>query len=158
MQLQWIRRVSLVHRVVIGFSVMALMMLVVGGGAAWALAQGAASSRGSWLIGVGTVAAENLANFEHAVTQGDPRNRVHFQLDAAQAAATSRLRVTIDLRGGGAWIGQSIPGFSTHDITVTLNGQPVGVRNNITWDTILDFTVAASAARSAKRSRRSRQR
>ena len=57
MQLQWIRRVSLVHRVVIGFSVMALMMLVVGGGAAWALAQGAASSRGSWLIGVGTVAA-----------------------------------------------------------------------------------------------------
>ena len=96
--------------------------------------------------GVGTVAAENLANFEHAVTQGDPRNRVHFQLDAAQAAATSRLRVTIDLRGGGAWIGQSIPGFSTHDITVTLNGQPVGVRNNITWDTILDFTVAASAA------------
>jgi uncharacterized protein (DUF1800 family) len=95
--------------------------------------------------GVGTVAAESLANFEHAVSQGDPRNRVHFQLGAAQAASTSRLRVTIDLRGGGAWVGQTVPGFSTHDITVTLNGQTVGVRNNITWDTILDVTVAASA-------------
>jgi uncharacterized protein (DUF1800 family) len=95
--------------------------------------------------GVGTVAAENLANFEHAVSQGDPRNRVHFQLGAAQAASTSRLRVTIDLRGGGAWVGQTVPGFSTHDITVTLNGQTIGVRNNITWDTILDFTVPASA-------------
>lgn len=95
--------------------------------------------------GVGTVATEAIANFEHAITQGDPRNRVHFQLSAAQAAASSRLRITIDLRSGGAWVGQSIPGFSTHDVSVTFNGQPVGVRNNITWNTTLSFTLPASA-------------
>jgi uncharacterized protein (DUF1800 family) len=101
---------------------------------------------GTYPAPIGTLAGnEALANFEHAVTQGDPRNRVHFHLTAAQASATSRLRVTIDLRGGGAWIGQSIPGFSTHDITVTFNGQPVAVRNNITWDTIIDVTFPASS-------------
>jgi len=95
--------------------------------------------------GVGTVATENIANFEHAITQGDPRNRVHFQLEAAQAASTSRLRVTVDLRSGGAWVNGSIPGFSIHDVSVTLNGQPVGSRNNITWNTTLTFTLPASA-------------
>ena len=95
--------------------------------------------------GVGTVSTEAIANFEHAITQGDPRNRVHFELSAAQAAATSRLRVTVDLRGGGAWVGQSVPGFSTHDVSLTFNGQPVGSRANITWNTTLSFTLPASA-------------
>jgi uncharacterized protein (DUF1800 family) len=95
--------------------------------------------------GVGTVGTENPANFEHAITQGDPRNRVHFQLSAVQAAASSRLRITVDLRSGGAWVGQSIPGFSTHDVSVTFNGRPVGARSNITWNTLLTFTLPASA-------------
>ncbi len=99
---------------------------------------------GTYPSPVGSLANnEALANFEHAVTQGDPRNRVHFHLTAAQASAASRLRLTIDLRGGGAWINGSIPGFSTHHITVTFNGQPVAVRNNITWDTIIDVIVPA---------------
>jgi len=88
---------------------------------------------------------ENVANFERAVTQGDPRNRIHFPLTATQIAASSRLRVTIDLFAGGAWIGQSVPGFSTHNVVVTFNGQTVATRNNITWDTSISFTVAATA-------------
>ena len=101
---------------------------------------------GSYSAPIGTLASnEALANFEHAVTQGDPRNRVHFHLTASQAAPSSRLRLTIDLRGGGAWINGPIPGFSTHHITVTFNGQPVAVRNNITWDTIIDVVVPASS-------------
>ncbi|WP_265594797.1 DUF1800 family protein [Haloferula sp. BvORR071] len=96
--------------------------------------------------GVGTVAsAESLANFERAASQGDPRKRVHFMLSAAQAASSSRLKMTVDLFGGGAWISQSIPGFSSHDISITFNGQPVGTRNGITWNTLLSFTVPASA-------------
>ncbi len=99
--------------------------------------------------GVGTVGAESLANFEHAITQGDPRNRVHFHLSAAQAASTSRLRVTVDLRSGGAWVNGSIPGFSTHDVSVTFNGLPVGTRNNIDWETTLSFVVPASVVNAA---------
>jgi uncharacterized protein (DUF1800 family) len=96
--------------------------------------------------GVGTVAAnENLANFEQAVTAGDPRNRIHFPLTAAQASATCRLRITLDLGNGGAWINGSIPGFSTHDLSVTINSRPVAVIDAITWNRTLVFTVPASS-------------
>ena len=91
------------------------------------------------------VANENPTSFERALTSTDPRNRIHFPLTAAQAASTSRLRVTVDLFGGGAWINGSIPGYSKHDIRVSFNGQLLGVRNGITWDTNLVFTVPASA-------------
>ena len=78
---------------------------------------------GSYPAPVGTLAGdEPIANFERAITAGDPRNRIHFPLGAAQVSADSRLRLTIDLSGGGAWINGSIPGFSTHDITVRFNG------------------------------------
>jgi uncharacterized protein (DUF1800 family) len=100
--------------------------------------------------GVGTVAAnENLANFEQAVTSGDLRNRIHFPLTAAQASATSRLRITIDLTNGGAWINGSIPGFSSHNLSVTFNGQPVAQVNSITWNRTLVFTVPASSVNAA---------
>lgn len=94
---------------------------------------------------VGTVGTEAPANFERAITQGDTRNRIHFPLTAAQASSSSRLKVTVDLFGGGAWVGQDIPGFNSHNVSVTLNGQPVGTRNNITWNTTLVFTVNAAA-------------
>lgn len=100
--------------------------------------------------GVGTVAAnENLANFEQAVTSGDLRNRIHFPLTAAQASATSRLRITIDLTNGGAWINGSIPGFSTHNLSITFNGQPLAVINAIIWNRTLVFTVPASSVNAA---------
>ncbi len=101
---------------------------------------------GIYPLPVGTLAAnEDITFFERAVTSGDPRDRIHFPLTAAQASATSRLRVTVDLFGGGAWINGSLPGFSTHDVAVTFNGQPVGIQNAVTWDTTLVFTVSAAS-------------
>ncbi len=102
---------------------------------------------GSYPPPVNTVAAnENIAFMERAITSGDPRVRIHFPLTAAQASAASRLRITVDLTGGGAWINQSIPGFSNHDITVSLNGRSLGIQNGITWNRTLTFTVNASSA------------
>ncbi len=92
--------------------------------------------------GVGTVATEATANFERAITFWDVRRRIHFPLTAAQASSSSRLKVTVDVFGGGA---SGVPGFGSHNVTVTFNGQPVGVRNDITWNTTLVFTVPASA-------------
>ena len=101
---------------------------------------------GTYPAPIGTVASnENIAFVERAVTSGDPRNRIHFPLNASQASATSRLRLTVDLFGGGAWINGSIPGFSTHNITVTFNGQSIGVFNSIAWNRTLVFTIPASA-------------
>jgi uncharacterized protein (DUF1800 family) len=101
---------------------------------------------GSYPFPVGVVAAdESIAFFERAVTSGDPRNRIHFPLNAAQASAASLLRVTVDLTGGGAWVNGSIPGFSTHDIAVQFNGVTVGIRTGITWDRTLVFTVPATS-------------
>ena len=97
---------------------------------------------GTYPSPVGVLAAdENIEFMERAVTSGDPRVRIHFPLTAVQAAITSRLRITVDLIGGGS----SNPGFSSHDIAVTFNGQPVGSQNGITWNRTLVFTVNASA-------------
>jgi uncharacterized protein (DUF1800 family) len=102
---------------------------------------------GTYPAPIGTLATdEPIANFERAVTSGDPRNRIHFPLTAAQASAGSLLRVTIDLSGGGAWINGSIPGFSTHDITVRLNGQVIGTRNGIAWNHTIVLTLPATTS------------
>ncbi|WP_367871612.1 DUF1800 family protein [Luteolibacter sp. Populi] len=95
--------------------------------------------------GVGPVATESPANFERAMSGGDPRKRIRFLLSAAQASSASRVKVTVDLFAGGIWITGPIPGFGSHNVSVTLNGQPVGSQNNITWNTTLIFTVPASA-------------
>jgi uncharacterized protein (DUF1800 family) len=95
---------------------------------------------GTYPAPVGTLAVDEApAHFERAITSGDPRNRIHFALTAA-AAANSRFRITVDLCSGGA----PVPGFSRHDVRVTCNGQLVGVRNGITWDTTLVFVVPGS--------------
>jgi uncharacterized protein (DUF1800 family) len=101
---------------------------------------------GTYPSPIGVIAVnEDVTFFERAVSAGDPRNRIHFMLTAAQAAPASRLRITVDLSGGGAWIDGTVPGYSTHNITVTFNGSPVGVRNGIISDTTLEFTVPASS-------------
>ncbi|HEY8962295.1 MAG TPA: hypothetical protein VIM57_08825, partial [Luteolibacter sp.] len=93
---------------------------------------------------IGTRATdEALENFERSVTAGDPRDRLHFPLTAGQAATTSRLRVTVDLIDGGAWINGSLPGFHSHDVTVKFNGQTLGVHNAIRYRTKLVYTVSA---------------
>jgi hypothetical protein len=96
---------------------------------------------------IGMIATdEPIANFERAVTSGDPRNRIHFPLTAAQASSASLLRITIDLTSGGAWINGSLPGFSTHDIAVRFNGNLIATRNGISWDHTIVLTLPASSA------------
>lgn len=95
---------------------------------------------GAYPAPVGTLGTDEvITNFERAVTTGDPRNRIHFPLTAAHASSSSMLRLTINLTGGGG----SIPGFAKHDISVTFNGQPLGIRQGIVWDTTLVFTIPA---------------
>lgn len=99
---------------------------------------------GTYPAPIGVLAAdETIANFERAATSDDPRKRIHFPLTAAQASATSRLRIAVDLSSGGAWVGGSIPGYSTHDLRVQFNGITVATRSAITWDTTLVFTMPA---------------
>ncbi|RYD47617.1 MAG: hypothetical protein EOP83_27760, partial [Verrucomicrobiaceae bacterium] len=85
--------------------------------------------------------SEPLANFEREVTSGDPRNRIHFPLTATQASATSRLKLSIDL----IWGGSSSPGHGTHNLVVTMNGQPVATFNGITWNRTLEMTFPAAS-------------
>lgn len=91
--------------------------------------------------GFGSVAGEPLTSFERDLTGGDPRNRIHFPLDAAQASSAARLKLTLDL----VWGGSSAPGFGTHDLAVTINGQPVKVFNGITWNRTLEMTFPAAS-------------
>ena len=88
---------------------------------------------------------EPLANFERALTSADPRKRIHFPLTAAQASATSRLRITVDLFAGGAWVNGPIPGFSRHDVHVKFNGQTLGTHSAIAWDRTLTYLVSAAS-------------
>ena len=102
---------------------------------------------GTYPAPIGTLGAnEDIANFERAVTSSDPRDRVHFQLDAAQASASSRLRVTIDFFGGGA---SGISGFASHNVVLRLNGTTIATRNAVTWDSTLIITVPASSVSAA---------
>jgi uncharacterized protein (DUF1800 family) len=91
-------------------------------------------------------ADEPIGNFERAVTSGDPRNRIHFPLSAAQVAPGARLRITVDFLGGGAWINQTIPGFSQHDIRVRFNGVSIGVFEQIRWNQTVVITIPATSA------------
>ena len=95
---------------------------------------------------IGTVSNdENITFFERALSSGDPRNRVHFPLTAPQASQTSQLKITLDFMNGGAWTGSSVPGYSTHDITVKFNGTTVAIRNGITRNTTITVLVSASS-------------
>ena len=103
---------------------------------------------GTYAAPTGTLAAnEAVANFERAMTVGDPRKRIHFPLTAAQASTASRLRVTIDLFGGGGWIDGvgAVAGFQSHNVSVKFNGVLLGVKNAIQYDTTLVFTVPAAS-------------
>ncbi|CAN5691482.1 hypothetical protein BH11VER1_BH11VER1_15280 [soil metagenome] len=86
--------------------------------------------------------SEPLANFESGISQWDPTNRLHFTLNAAQAANTSRLRVQFHLIWGGI---DGVKGFGSHTITVKLNGQTLGTQI-ITKESTVTLTANAPVA------------
>ncbi len=63
---------------------------------------------------------EPAKSFERALSNSDPRNLIHFVLSPAQAAASSRLRLSFELVAGGVYPspGGNSDNFGTHDITV----------------------------------------
>lgn len=83
-----------------------------------------------------------LTHFEGGLSQWDPTTRLHFTLDAAQAASTGRLRVNLHLIWGGF---QSGKGFGSHTFTVKLNGQTLGTQT-VTQASTLSLTVNAPVA------------
>ncbi|MEI6085248.1 MAG: DUF1800 family protein [Verrucomicrobiota bacterium] len=100
-------------------------------------------------------------NWERALTawdltQGDWSNRVHFILSAAQTNRLTRLRLTLELVGGGSWNSSTGngEGFDNHNVTIrwrNLTGTTTLLYSNrVDRDTrlILDFpatNVTASA-------------
>jgi len=101
---------------------------------------------GTYPAPIGVLAAnEPIANFERSVTSGDPRNRIHFPLTAAQASSSNRLRVTFSLFGGGVWVNGPLPTFGSHDIAVRFNGVLIDTKPAITWDKFITVTVPASS-------------
>ena len=79
--------------------------------------------------------------FERALVPGDDDHRIHFILDAAQAAATNRLRFTVDTFALGAIAGVT----STHDLQLLVNGQEILSQTGIIAPTLLESTVSAGA-------------
>ncbi len=99
---------------------------------------------GSYGAPIGVLASdEPLANVERAVVEWDPRERFHFPLSAAQRASEARFFLTVDLYAGGMWIGDTLPGFGSHDISLSLNGQPLGTWNAIRYNTTLRVSFDA---------------
>jgi len=79
--------------------------------------------------------------FERALVPGDGTNRIHFILDAAQAAATNRLRFTVDTFALGAAEGIT----STHDLQLMVNGQEIFTQTGIIASTLIEKVVSAGA-------------
>jgi uncharacterized protein (DUF1800 family) len=85
---------------------------------------------GTYPAPIGIVAVtEPLTNYERAITDGNPTNRIHFNLTSAQAAATSRFRLNIHFIWAGWWTGTDLgKDYGTHVVRVKMNGHPIGVQ------------------------------
>ena len=94
---------------------------------------------------------DSSSNFERAVTNGDPNNRIHFMLSPEQASPSSEIRISMDLISGGWWdasAGQGGAGFGIHDVAVKFNGEEVMSSEGIERETFLiaTFTTAEVGA------------
>lgn len=80
--------------------------------------------------------------FERAVGGSDPFNRIHFNLTEDQATAENLFKFTLDLNNAGVFDPEtsSSRGYGTHDITISMNGQPILTQNEITADITLEGT------------------
>ncbi len=75
--------------------------------------------------GIGTFGtAEAPGNYERALSTSNHTNRIHFNLTAAQAVSTARIRLTFQHIWGG-WSGL---GYGTHQFEVRLNGALIGTK------------------------------
>ena len=84
---------------------------------------------------------EPWKNYDRALTPGDPRNRIHFNLDKNTANATNDLKVTVALCCLGAVDGT--PG--AHDVVMRFNGHDFFSTNGLSENLRVEETVKASA-------------
>ena len=93
---------------------------------------------------------EPTSAFERAMSNTDTKKLVHFIMNASQAGAQSRLRLTFELIWGGSWSALTGNGenFGTHDITVRFktatSNTLIFERNGLDRDT--RFTIDIPAA------------
>lgn len=106
---------------------------------------------GTYPAPIGILAGDETdQNVERAITASDPRNRFHFPLPADAITSEARLTVTVDLYGGGAWVGSSQPGFQVHDVVIRFNGIQVAARTGITDNTTLVARIPATSVTAAQ--------
>jgi hypothetical protein len=98
--------------------------------------------------GVGVVQAdEDLKNFDRAIANNDPTNRIHFNTPAG-ITGSDEFTLTVDLIAGGWWdaaAGAGGAGFGTHDVSIAFNGVNILNQTGIEGDSLLelDFTAAS---------------
>ena len=97
--------------------------------------------------GVGVVQAdEDLKNFDRAIANNDPTNRIHFNL--VELAGAQDLTLTVDLIAAGWWDAAAADagaGTGTHDVSIDFNGVNIHAQTGIVGDTLLklDFSSAS---------------
>ena len=91
---------------------------------------------------VGAVAEdEATANYDRALTGGDPINRIHFNLDDISASEGAEYRITVQL----CCLGPG-DGTSTHDIVMRLNDHEFFSQTEITDDFLVRAVVSGADA------------
>ncbi|MFP6873574.1 MAG: hypothetical protein VCA55_08685, partial [Verrucomicrobiales bacterium] len=98
---------------------------------------------GTYAIGT-VVADENWKNFDRAIANNDPTNRLHFNL--AEANITNQeLTLTVDLYAGGWWDAVAGAGggtYGTHDVSINFNGNNILTQSGIVADTLSVLTFS----------------
>lgn len=82
---------------------------------------------------------EPWTNFDRALTPGDPRNRVHFNLDNNAANPDNNFKITVNLIALGAVEGV----VGTHDVAMRFNGIDFFAQTEITEATRVEQTLRA---------------
>ncbi len=98
---------------------------------------------GTYAIGT-VVADEDWKNFDRAIANNDPTNRLHFN----GIAGNTDLTLTVDLIAAGWWdgaAGAAGAGTGTHDVSIDFNGVNILRQTGIVGNTLLelDFTSAS---------------
>ena len=97
--MNWIRRVSLVRRVTIGFGCTAAIIGALGGGGVWALQGGLPASTAAWALGVATVGGCLFALAAAWVIRGSIKDSVESTVQCVIRIAGGDLETKIESPG-----------------------------------------------------------
>jgi methyl-accepting chemotaxis protein len=97
--MQWIRRFSLVRRVMAGFAVMGTMSLMLGVAAVWALSRSGAPSAWTWGIGLGTAFSGVFSLAAGWVLRASIKESVESTVDCVVRVAGGDLETRIESPG-----------------------------------------------------------